>query len=90
MSAFDPVAMTPACDLLAETNVHFAESMEQAVADAEIIVIVTRWHEFENLPLLLRELDQSPFVFDGSRMLDENAVERYGGSDDDQSRSEGG
>ena len=77
--AYDPVAMDTARLVLGDTSVKYAASLEDAVASADIIVIVTRWHEFERLPALLRELDRAPFVFDGRRMLDENAVEWYGG-----------
>ena len=79
VTAYDPVAMDTARLVLGETPVKYAASLEEAVTSADIIVIVTRWHEFERLPALLHKLDRAPFVFDGRRMLDENAVERYGG-----------
>ena len=79
MTAYDPVAMDTARLVLGETSVKYAASLEDAVTSADIIVIVTRWQEFERLPALLRELDRAPFVFDGRRMLDENAIEWYGG-----------
>ncbi len=79
VTAYDPVAMGTARLVLGETPVKYAASLEEAVTSADIIVIVTRWHEFERLPALLHKLDRAPFVFDGRRMLDENAVERYGG-----------
>ena len=79
VTAYDPVAMDTARLVLGDAPVKYAASLEDAVAFADIIVIVTRWHEFERLPALLRELDRAPFVYDGRRMLDENAVERYGG-----------
>ncbi|MET0565109.1 MAG: UDP-glucose/GDP-mannose dehydrogenase family protein [Acidimicrobiia bacterium] len=79
VTAYDPVAMDTARLALGETPVKYAASLEDAVTSADIIVIVTRWHEFERLPELLRKLDRAPFVFDGRRMLDENSVERYAG-----------
>ena len=79
VTAYDPVAMDAARLVLGETPVKYAASLEDAVASADIVVIVTRWHEFGRLPALLRELERAPFVFDGRRMLDENAVEWYGG-----------
>ena len=79
VTAFDPVAVASARDVLGDAAVPFAGSLEEAVDDAEVVVIVTRWREFERLPSLLRERGRSPFVFDGRRMLDANQVERYGG-----------
>ncbi len=79
VTAYDPVAMDTARLVLGDAPVRYAASLEDAIASADIIVIVTRWHEFERLPAMLRELDRAPFVYDGRRMLDANAVERYGG-----------
>ena len=79
VTAYDPVAMDTARLVLGETPVRYAASLEDAVSAADVIVIVTRWREFEHLPALLRKLDRAPFVFDGRRMLDENEVEWYGG-----------
>ena len=79
VTAYDPVAMDTARLVLGDTPVRYASSLEDAVASADIIVIVTRWQEFDRLPAVLRDLDRAPFVYDGRRMLDENAVARYGG-----------
>jgi UDPglucose 6-dehydrogenase/GDP-mannose 6-dehydrogenase len=79
VTAFDPVATASAREHLGDTDVQFATSLELAVDGADIIVIVTRWQEFEALPSLLRERGQSPFVFDGRRMLDADQIEHYGG-----------
>jgi UDPglucose 6-dehydrogenase/GDP-mannose 6-dehydrogenase len=79
VTAYDPIATEPAREQLGDVDVQFAPALEQAVDGADIVVIVTRWREFEQLPSLLKDLGQSPFVFDGRRMLDANQIEHYGG-----------
>ncbi len=79
VTAFDPVATEPARRALAGKPVRYAESLERALADADAVVLVTRWREFAAVPDLLRALGRSPFVFDGRRMLDKNAIDHYDG-----------
>ena len=56
-----------------------AASLEDAVADADVVVLVTRWAEFQELPALLARLGRSPLVVDGRRMLPPGAFARYEG-----------
>ena len=55
------------------------DSPEYTVADAKIVILVTRWEEFLQLADLLNELDQSPLVVDGRRMLDPESLAHYEG-----------
>jgi UDPglucose 6-dehydrogenase len=59
--------------------VHLAKSLEEAIARAEGIVLVTRWEEFARLPDLLHPMADPPVVVDGRRMLDKSAFKRYEG-----------
>ena len=77
VSVWDPVAVEPARRVLADTPVTYARSLGEAVADADAIVIVTRWSEFEQLPALLDGLVKPPVVIDGRRMLDKKSLDRY-------------
>jgi UDPglucose 6-dehydrogenase/GDP-mannose 6-dehydrogenase len=79
VTAYDPVAIEPARRALSGTPVRFADSLDRTLADAEVVVLVTRWREFERVPEILAELGRAPLVFDGRRMLDKNAVDRYDG-----------
>jgi UDPglucose 6-dehydrogenase/GDP-mannose 6-dehydrogenase len=79
VTAFDPVATDPARRALAGRPVRFAETLEKALAGADVVVVVTRWREFESVPALLARSGRKPLVFDGRRMLDKNAVDRYEG-----------
>jgi UDPglucose 6-dehydrogenase/GDP-mannose 6-dehydrogenase len=77
VTAYDPVAR-PA-DHADLTGVTLAGSLREAVADAAIVVLVTRWAEFGQLAGLLRELNRRPLVVDGRRVLDPGAFARYEG-----------
>jgi UDPglucose 6-dehydrogenase/GDP-mannose 6-dehydrogenase len=79
VTAFDPVAVAPARRALGDQPVRYAESLEGALADADVVVLVTRWRDFAAVPDLLRRLGRTPLVFDGRRMLDKNAIDHYEG-----------
>jgi len=79
VTAWDPIAMDPARRVLGETPVRYATSLVEALADAEAVVLVTRWGEFEQLPGLLEGRDRPPVVIDGRRMLDKKSLDRYDG-----------
>jgi hypothetical protein len=51
----------------------------EAVHDAEAIVLLTAWPEFQLLPALLDRLRVSPVVIDGRRVLDKRKFARYEG-----------
>ncbi|MEM7377253.1 MAG: UDP-glucose/GDP-mannose dehydrogenase family protein [Pseudomonadota bacterium] len=77
--AYDPIAADEARHTFAELDIVYANSMADAVADAEAVLLMTRWDEFEALPEIVRALDPSPVVIDGRRMLAKDAVPRYEG-----------
>ncbi len=77
VTAYDPVARpTGHADL---AGVSLASSLDEAVAGAEIVVLVTRWPEFAGLAEVLRKMARRPLVVDGRRMLDPAAFARYEG-----------
>jgi UDPglucose 6-dehydrogenase/GDP-mannose 6-dehydrogenase len=75
---YDPAASAEATKLFG-TAVTVAATLDAAVADAEAILVVTRWREFERLPELLATQGRNPVVIDGRRMLSPSAVQRYEG-----------
>jgi UDPglucose 6-dehydrogenase/GDP-mannose 6-dehydrogenase len=77
--AYDPVAIPEARKIPDVQDVQFQNSLSEAVKDAEAIVLVTRWKEFEKLPGMLRGAKTQPVVVDGRRMLDKNSIVKYGG-----------
>ena len=56
-----------------------APSLAAAVAEAEAVILVTRWPEFQALPDLLAGRDDPPLVVDGRRALDRARFRRYAG-----------
>jgi len=76
--AFDPAANCEAQKLFGN-EVTVCDDIEQAIANAEAIVLVTRWEEFRTLPQVLARLDPQPLFVDGRRMLDKSTIARYEG-----------
>lgn len=77
VTAFDPVARPKGEESL--TGVRLADSLRDAVAEAEVIVLVTRWDEFKRLDEVLRDLERAPLVVDGRRILDPKRFAAYEG-----------
>src|SRR5262249_39552745 len=65
LTVYDPVARPDEHQELA--GVRLVGSLREAVVDAKIVVLVTRWAEFTQLAGLLNELGQRPLVIDGRR-----------------------
>lgn len=77
VTAYDPVARPAAHQGL--QGVTLAGSLRESLQGAALVVIVTRWSEFEDTPRLLKELSASPLVVDGRRLLKPTDVARYEG-----------
>ena len=60
-------------------GVELVESLTDAVAGADIVVLVTRWKEFEALPDVVREHAPGALVIDGRRVLPPAAFKAYEG-----------
>ncbi|CAN5829326.1 UDP-glucose/GDP-mannose dehydrogenase family protein [soil metagenome] len=76
--AHDPIAIPAARERL-QDRVTLTEDLDAAVADADAVVIVTRWDCYHDVPKLIADLDPQPLVVDGRRMLDREATSRYAG-----------
>lgn len=75
--AFDPIALHEARAAFPPTpDLVYAESLEQAVAGAQAVIVVTPWKEFEKVPGLLG----ADVVFvDARRSFDKRAIPHYEG-----------
>jgi UDPglucose 6-dehydrogenase len=61
--AFDPEGMTEAAKLL--SGVSFAKTAYEAAAGADVLVVITEWHEFRGLdPRRIKEAMRQPRVVD--------------------------
>lgn len=79
LSAYDPIASEEAKHEFKDIEMSYCESVADAVAGVEAILIMTRWDEIAALPALLEGMDNPPVVIDGRRMLDKKSVARYEG-----------
>jgi UDPglucose 6-dehydrogenase/GDP-mannose 6-dehydrogenase len=79
VTAYDPVANRAAQRALPDADISFADDLKQAVAEADAIVIITRWEQFQAVPAIIATADPQPLVVDGRRMLDPRSVNRYAG-----------
>jgi UDPglucose 6-dehydrogenase/GDP-mannose 6-dehydrogenase len=77
VTAYDPVAKP--LNHPALQGVRLADSLPEAVAGADAVLLVTRWKEFEQLSDLLRARSPQPPVIDGRRSLNPANFERYEG-----------
>jgi UDPglucose 6-dehydrogenase/GDP-mannose 6-dehydrogenase len=75
----DPVALDTARASLGALPIRYEDDLRNAIRDAEVILLMTRWDTYLELPKHLAELDASPLVVDGRRMLDPDSVARYEG-----------
>lgn len=79
IQAYDPVATHEAAKIFCNGEVHFAASLAEVLTGVEVVVLVTRWDEFRQLPTFLQSMPSPPVVVDGRRMLDKQAFARYEG-----------
>jgi len=77
--AYDPAAREEARRVFTNGDVRLCETLEMAVADADVVILVTRWDEFRRLPELLHATGRAPVLVDGRRLVDKVAYERYEG-----------
>jgi UDPglucose 6-dehydrogenase/GDP-mannose 6-dehydrogenase len=78
-TAFDPAAAAEAREIFRGDSVRVCEKLAETIADAQAIVLVTRWEDFRILPDLLRKRDPQPIFVDGRRMLPKNSFQHYEG-----------
>jgi UDPglucose 6-dehydrogenase/GDP-mannose 6-dehydrogenase len=80
VTVHDPVVRDMPEELLdQQRRVELATSLEQAVRDADAIVLVTRWEQYRELPTVLNGMERQPLFVDGRRMLDKQDFPRYAG-----------
>jgi UDPglucose 6-dehydrogenase len=60
-------------------DVAMVATMRDAVAGADVVVLVTRWKEFSGLKGVLQSVGQDPLVVDGRRVLEAGDFKRYEG-----------
>lgn len=79
VSAYDPVATETAKKVLPDKDIRFVDSLEAALQDADVAVVVTSWDIFSKVPEIIQKHGTSPLIVDGRRMLDKQRIARYSG-----------
>ena len=78
VSVFDPVAMENVKKIFGD-KIIYSENSEQAIKDADALIIVTEWNEFRKFPLeLLANTMKSKVVFDGRNVFKLEEMETAG------------
>ena len=77
--AFDPIANAEARRVFDDKPLEIVDSLDACLADADAVLLVTRWPEFSAVPGMLRARSTPPVLVDGRRMIDPTSVPRYEG-----------
>lgn len=68
--AYDPKGMPMYCDIFTDSDeITVAESVQNAIVDADIIIITTDWPEFAQITPFILERTTPVLLLDGRRML---------------------
>ena len=80
ITAYDPVAMDEAKRIFKdEKHLSFVETQDDALKNADALVIVTEWTEFRSPDFaLIKSSLKAPFIFDGRNLYDPKAVRSLG------------
>jgi len=80
VKAYDPVVGIKALKLFSHTKFSVSERLVDVIqGDIQVIVVLTRWDEFLQIPQLLSGKDPQPVVIDGRRMLNKQNIAKYEG-----------
>ncbi len=74
----DPIALDNAKDLLGD-GLRYEADLDEALAGADAVVLVTSWADYADLPARLAAMETPPLLADGRRMFDPGDVARYVG-----------
>jgi UDPglucose 6-dehydrogenase len=79
VKAYDPVARHEAEKLFGTQKISYYDNLEEAVHEAEAIILLTGWNEFQELPKLINGRSRDPVFIDGRRMLSKDQFPNYEG-----------
>ena len=80
ITAYDPVAMDEAKRIFKdEKHLSFVDTQDDALKNADALIIVTEWTEFRSPDFaLIKSSLKAPFIFDGRNLYDPKAVRSLG------------
>ncbi len=79
IKAYDPVARYEAQKLFKNSDIVFCDDLSQTINEVDVIVLLTKWEEFNNIPDMLDNLEKQPLFIDGRRMIDKRRITKYEG-----------
>jgi len=79
IKAYDPVAQNEAQKIFGNDKIEYCDDLAKALNSVQVAVLLTRWEEFNRIPELLANMQPSPLLIDGRRMLNKKNVSRYEG-----------
>lgn len=79
IQAYDSVATHEAQKLFGNNGIRYCDNLVQAIDNVHVVILLTRWDEFNNIPALLADKDPQPLIIDGRRMLDRRSIRKYEG-----------
>jgi len=77
--AFDPVAKHEAQQEFKNSKILYFDSLSEAINSVDVIILMTRWPEFNELPDMINAMAMPPLLIDGRRMLSKKTIVRYEG-----------
>ena len=80
ITAYDPVAIDEGKRIFKdEKNITFADTQDEALKNADALIIVTEWTEFRSPDFaLIKSSLKAPMIFDGRNLYDPKAVRALG------------
>ena len=80
ITAYDPVAIDEGKRIFKdEKNITFADTQDEALKNADALIIVTEWTEFRSPDFaLIKASLKSPMIFDGRNLYDPKAIRALG------------
>jgi UDPglucose 6-dehydrogenase len=80
INAYDPIAMGRAKKIFAkEKNIQFSQDLYATAKNADLLIILTEWNEFQQLNLTkVKSLMSAPNIIDGRNIYDPNKVKDLG------------
>jgi len=76
---YDPKATKEVLKVFPEGDISFHKDMKSVVSVSDVIVVLTAWEEFNNLPKLLQKKNKDTLVIDGRRIFDPLSFNKYEG-----------
>lgn len=77
--AYDPIAKEEAEKVFSTKEIHYSDSLADVISGVDVIVLMTRWPEFNQLPEMLSSEGKQPLLVDGRRMINKSTISRYEG-----------